>query len=268
MNTKLTILSLGAGVQSTTLALMARHGEIKKPDYAIFADTGWEPKHVYEHLEWLMLELDYPVHIVSHGNIKKDLLNRVNSTGQRFASIPFFIENPDGSGGIGRRQCTNEYKLQPLRKATSRLLTEVHGEKKKPGSVEMMIGITMDEIVRMKPSRVKYIQHIWPLVDLKMSRNDCKKWMLQNGYPEPPKSACLGCPYHDNRLWRKIRDESPEEWNELIEIDKQIRKPSKFKGRQYMHRSLKPLDEVDLRNDQEKGQSDLFGAECEGMCGL
>lgn len=36
------ILSLGAGVQSSTLALMAEHGEIEKPDYAIFADTGWE----------------------------------------------------------------------------------------------------------------------------------------------------------------------------------------------------------------------------------
>lgn len=48
---RLRILSLGAGVQSTTLALMAAHGEIgAMPDCAIFADTGWEPKAVYEHL--------------------------------------------------------------------------------------------------------------------------------------------------------------------------------------------------------------------------
>jgi hypothetical protein len=45
------ILSLGAGVQSTTMALMAAVGEIAdKPDAAIFADTGWEPKAVYDHL--------------------------------------------------------------------------------------------------------------------------------------------------------------------------------------------------------------------------
>lgn len=50
-NIRLRILSLGAGVQSTTLALMAAHGEIgPMPDCAIFADTGWEPKAVYEHL--------------------------------------------------------------------------------------------------------------------------------------------------------------------------------------------------------------------------
>ena len=51
---RLRVLSLGAGVQSTTLALMAAHGEIgPMPDCAIFADTGWEPNAVYEHLAWL-----------------------------------------------------------------------------------------------------------------------------------------------------------------------------------------------------------------------
>ena len=41
---RLRVHSLGAGVQSTTLTLMAAHGEIgPMPDGAIFADTGWEP---------------------------------------------------------------------------------------------------------------------------------------------------------------------------------------------------------------------------------
>ena len=47
------IISLGAGVQSTTLALLAHHKEIEPPDYAVFADTGWEPEAVYKHLDWL-----------------------------------------------------------------------------------------------------------------------------------------------------------------------------------------------------------------------
>ena len=50
----LRVISLGAGVQSTTMALLAAHGEIQPmPDAAIFADTGWEPAAVYRHLEWL-----------------------------------------------------------------------------------------------------------------------------------------------------------------------------------------------------------------------
>lgn len=43
----LNIISLGAGVQSTTMALMAAHGEIEPmPDCAIFADTKVEPAAV------------------------------------------------------------------------------------------------------------------------------------------------------------------------------------------------------------------------------
>ena len=52
------ILSLGAGVQSSTMALMAEEGEFGvKPDAAIFADTGWEPSPVIEHLEWLKTQV-------------------------------------------------------------------------------------------------------------------------------------------------------------------------------------------------------------------
>ena len=71
---RLRVLSLGAGVQSTTLALMAAHGEIgPMPDCAIFANTGWEPKAVYEHLAWLNSPnvLPFPVHIVTAGNIRE-----------------------------------------------------------------------------------------------------------------------------------------------------------------------------------------------------
>ena len=73
---RLRVLSLGAGVQSTTLALMAAHGEIgPMPDCAIFADTGWEPNAVYEHLAWLGSPnvLPFPIHIVSAGDIWRRL---------------------------------------------------------------------------------------------------------------------------------------------------------------------------------------------------
>lgn len=65
------VLSLGAGVQSTTLALMAAHGHFRPVDCAIFADTSWEPAAVYEHLN----VLTFLVHIVSAGNPHENLLN-------------------------------------------------------------------------------------------------------------------------------------------------------------------------------------------------
>src|SRR4249920_1353278 len=115
----LRVISLGAGVQSTTMALMAAHGEIgPMPDCAIFADTGWEPKAVYDHLHWLISPnvLPFPVHRVNAGDLRQDILNHSNTTGGRFAVVPWHMRMPNGDDAMGRRQCTKEYKLTPLRR--------------------------------------------------------------------------------------------------------------------------------------------------------
>ena len=51
MSKKIEVISLGAGVQSSVMCLMAAKGELEPmPDAAIFADTGAEPRKV---MEWL-----------------------------------------------------------------------------------------------------------------------------------------------------------------------------------------------------------------------
>lgn len=258
------VISLGAGVQSTTMALMAKHGDIgPMPDCAIFADTGWEPKHVYEHLAWLEGELPFPVHRVSAGDLRADQMNRSNTTGQRFAAVPWHMKMPNGEATMGRRQCTSEYKLRPIQ----RKCVALTGGRRK-GSVEMWVGISTDEAQRMKESRVKYIKNRWPLYDARMNRNDCMKWLERNYGREAPKSSCIGCPFHNNRQWRDLRDNHPDEWADAILVDGAIRNQSGFRGEQYMHRSLKPLAEVDLSTAEDHGQLNFFNEECEGMCGV
>jgi 3'-phosphoadenosine 5'-phosphosulfate sulfotransferase (PAPS reductase)/FAD synthetase len=115
-------LSLGAGVQSSTLALMIAHGEIEPVEEAIFADTGWEPRKVYEWLEWLEKQLPFPVHRVQRGNLRSDTLTRSNTTGQRVAAVPWHMVMPNGDRAMGRRQCTAEYKIAPLTRKTRELL--------------------------------------------------------------------------------------------------------------------------------------------------
>lgn len=215
---KLTIISLGAGVQSTTMALMAAHGEITPmPDCAIFADTGAEPKPVYEHLEWLMSPnvLPFPVYVVSQGNLTADLLAGTNSTGQRFASIPFHGISPKGTDMMARRQCTSEYKIAPLR----RKVREMLGGKTPKGAVEMWIGISRDEAARAKPSQVQYIENRHPLLDMGMRRWDCLQWLKRNDYPEPPKSSCTFCPFHHNSEWRWLRDNDPTGFLTAVGVD-------------------------------------------------
>lgn len=90
--------------------------------------------------------------------------------------------------------------------------------------------------------------------------------MKEHGYPEPPKSSCIGCPFHNNVQWREIKSD-PIAWADAIEVDAAIRHQSGMKGQQFMHRQMVPLEQVDLRTKQEK-ESDQFNNDCEGMCGM
>jgi hypothetical protein len=269
----LRVLSLGAGVQSTTLALMAAHGEIgPMPDCAIFADTRWESAKVYDHLAWLSSSnvLPFPVRRVSAGDIREAIRTRRNTTGGRFAAIPWWTINPDGSEGMGRRQCSSEYKIEPIMREIRDLLGKGRNDRIPRGSVEVMIGISLDESHRMRPARQQYMTNRWPLVEKGMRRWDCERWLLRNEYPIPPKSACTGCPFHSDAHWREMRDSRPAEWAEAVEYDRILRTGNArgMRAIEFMHRQRVPLDEADLSTAAERGQPDLFGNECEGMCGV
>ena len=69
----LTVLSLGGGVQSSVMALMAGKGAFDRlPHCAIFADTRWKPPSVYEHVEWLKDQLSFPLHVVDNGRSRQE----------------------------------------------------------------------------------------------------------------------------------------------------------------------------------------------------
>jgi hypothetical protein len=264
----LTILSLGAGVQSTTMALMAAHGEIgPMPDCAIFADTQWEPKRVYQHLDWLEQQLPFPVYRVTAGNIYDDLRTRNSKRSGRFVTIPSFLLNGQQKG-IGRRQCTSHYKIEPIQKKKRELLGYKPRQRIPPNSVESWLGISTDEVIRVTPSKIRWETKRFPLIEKLMNRNDCLRWLERNGYPAPHKSACIGCPYHSNVEWRAIKT-TPEEWKQAVEVDAAIRDPvTHLRATQYLHRDCIPLTEVDLSTPEDHGQLNLFINECEGMCGV
>jgi len=263
------IISLGAGVQSSTLALMAKHGEIMPmPDAAIFADTQSEPQSVYDYLTYLRPLLPFPVFVVSLGNLGDDFLKALEDTNVRCGQPPFFVFN-ESKRAVATlwRKCTTDYKIYPIR----RRVQEIRNGKK----VIQWIGISLDEAHRMKSSDVGYITNRYPLFDLRMSRHDCLRWLGKNGYKIPPKSACIFCPYISNARLRDMRDKTPDEWARLVAFDKSIREKqdekingARITGRLFVHRSCKPINEVDLSTDIDKGQGELFGNECEGMCGV
>ena len=123
-------ISLGAGVQSSTLLRMALAGEFDPaPDCAIFADTGWEPESVYQNLaalESLAESAGFPIHRVSAGDLRQDILDSVDSITYTRSFMPLHVLNRGGDGrdvpGMLWRKCTSEYKLIPIRKKIRELL--------------------------------------------------------------------------------------------------------------------------------------------------
>jgi hypothetical protein len=251
-------------------------------DAAIFADVKGEPKKVYEWLEYLKTKVkSYPIHVVTWRNLKQDILDAAKGEYKAFTA-PFFTRNIEtGKKGMLRRQCTADYKIKPVTSKIRELLGLKKGEKRKAGTkVELLMGISQDEISRMKTNQIKYIQNVYPLVEKKMRRSDCITWMEDNFYPRPPRSACTFCPYHSNEEWLKIKNGDPDEWKEVVEMDRAIRSQERFKEKNkgsgtlkdqiFLHRSCQPIDEVDFAKEKNKKQLDFeFGMqnECEGMCG-
>lgn len=266
------ILSLGAGVQSSTLLIMADRGEIKIngevviPKYAIMSDTGNESQKVYEWLKYLQSQVKNIEIILTHnGHIVDDILRGIENN-ERFASVPFFTKAKDGSKGILWRQCTVEYKINGVRKEIRRLLGYGPRERVKE-NIRLWMGISTDEIQRVKPSGVKYIENIFPLIDIvDFNRNDCLNYFAKNNMPLPPRSSCIICPYHSNSHWKDMRENDPVSWNMAVEFDKQIRKMPKLDAEVFIHRQCVPLDQVDFGADQLT--IDEFINECEGMCGI
>ena len=277
-------LSLGAGVQSTVLALMAERGEhgLPKPDVAVFADTGWEPPSVYEHLDWLQSQLSYEVARVSaadipsygSGNIRENILAGTSPNGGAYLGIPAYVTNTDGTHAIARRQCTSKYKIDPINHyLRSRIGAEPGKRAPKDKVVEIWMGISVDEVFRQRESREEWANNRYPLIELGFSRAQLYDWFKRN-YPDRylPRSACIGCPYKSNAEWRWLQVNDPKSFEDAVFIDRALREIPVVKNaiaRQssaYLHRSRIPLGEVNFENQQD--YDDLMLQECEGVCGV
>ncbi len=261
------------GQQSAAMYLMSQLGIFPKLDYSIFADPGREKSETYKYLNWLIKEQKKnnwtPIIWDKSKNLYEDILNQENSTGQRFASIPAYTQ----SGGMIRRQCTNEYKINVV----DNVIRDLQGVKKnhsfKP--VNLWFGISIDELQRMFGPHRKNVTHVYPFCGyyndgngfkelewgIKMNRSDINSWMKKNGYPIPPKSSCVFCPFQDDNSWLELKRNHPEDFKAAVKVDKSIRNMTKrgLTDKIYLHDSLKTLDKAEFKEAQVKMNFDCYG---------
>jgi len=282
----LRVLSLGAGVESTTTLLMAAHSELKTGlDAAIFADTGAEMQHTYDTLEWLIPQAEsegIDVRIVTAGDwetlsqenvgIWRDTLDlALDDTATRGDHQPFFVEEPGSNGdySMTRRKCTRHYKIRPVTREIRDLMDETGSD-----DVERWQGVSLNEMDRINAPDTQYTTHRFPLVEQRMSRSDCRAWLSEHGYPEVKKSACKQCPFRKKMGFAAMQSEHPETFEEVASWEEKIREAGGLPGMDgtpYMVKDLVPLREI---NPVGEDQGELFETAMEmggcsaGSCGL
>lgn len=276
---------LGAGVQSSTIAYMVLAGELPAPTAFLFADTGNEPEWVYQQVEYLS-GLGLNIERVSRpgDGILIDTMERKHG---RFATMPLYTRNPD-TGKIGqmRRQCTKEYKIEPLEGwIRGWLIAHGHGkvviDKNGQSSrridrdvyVEDWYGISADEIERMSDRGAQWQKATYPLIDMNLTRAECVKWCVSHGFKVPRKSACMICPFHDDEYWLDMQQNRPQDFEEVCKFDDWLRTEEaqamfmrNMKQPVYVHRSCRPLRDIDFAEEIKQRAArpllDMCGAHC------
>lgn len=258
------VISLGGGVQSTTIALMAAAGIIgPMPRLAVFADTRAESVATYGHLARLETSLPFPLVRTTFGDLGENSLQLKPSPdpGKKYVDtlIPAFFER-NGKRMLMHRRCTARYKVHPIRRVVRQFFKE---------GVVQWIGISTDEASRMRDEQVKYVQNRYPLIELGMSRQDCIEWLAENDHEVPKKSACLFCPFHADDYWLDLKTNSPGEFDYAVEYEKKMQasyvEANKTDTKPFLHRSLQPLNLVQLERGKHPS---LFPHECGANCGV
>lgn len=240
----LRVMSFGAGVQSTAVLVLSAQRKLPYR-WFLFANVGEDSenprtlaylrRHAMPFAEAFGLRLR-EVHRRLRDGTVETLVSRLQKT-ESSISIPVRMQN----GAPGNRTCTADFKIKVIAKEL-KLAGATVG---RPGIVG--IGISTDEAHRANNrSTVPWEVTEYPLLDLRLSRRDCVRIILEAGLPEPPKSACWFCPFHRNSEWLRLKAEEPILFNEAVRLERFLneRRDRLGKDHVWLTRYGRPLDEV------------------------
>lgn len=304
MSAGFAVLSLGGGVQSSTLAEMACDGTLGPLRAIVFADTGGELPETYNHLDYLRGRAEQAgiefLHVTA-GNLRTDLVARHGRGGQ--PNLPVRIRHADGRlGRLNHYRCSFDYKRRPITRTVKRLCGPPGAWKQT--RVEQWIGYSTDEATRMKAaeecrcghnrtrratSTRPYLQihtgdgctrctctrwepwqvNRWPLIELGMTRDDCATWLREHERPLPPRSACWFCPNRPARHFLELKRARPALFAQAVALDEFLRHGiNGLHGQAYLHPTGQPLTHINNANPADGSPGpDAAGMDCEaGVC--
>ena len=222
------VFSFGGGLNSAAIMILIKRGLIPRPDYIVIADTAREAQATWDYIDNVanpyLAQIGLSVEIAPHSLATVDLYS-----GNGDILIPAYTQT-----GKLPTFCSNEWKQRVVyRWLRSRGVKEC----------DMMIGFSMDDLERVKPAREKWINRVYPLLDMHMTRRDCT-WLFEDEkLPPPVRSACWMCPHRDNDDWRTLKNEYPDDFAKAIQLEKEIREND---SGLWLHRSRRTLSTAEF----------------------
>lgn len=261
----LRFFSYGGGVQSTAALVLAVQGKIDFPIF-LFSNVGDDS----EHPATLVYVRDVAVPYAAANGIELieirptrfgqpvSLYQMVVS--EEVRSIPIPLRTSDG--GVGRRSCTKHFKVVPI----ARELKRRGATKEQPAIIGM--GISIDEYQRMRnDSPIAWQRYEYPLIDFRLTRNDCRQIIADAGLPVPPKSSCWFCPFRRLGDWRQMKTHEPLLFMNAVVMERDILAKRKRNGHDpnYLSRKGMPLSEA-FQGDQADMFDEIDDACESGFC--
>jgi hypothetical protein len=225
------ILCYGGGIQTIAMCVLVAQGRLEHPDAIIVADTGREMPTTWEYLDGyarpLMASVGLAIHRAGHELATVDVYGK---NGELL--LPVFTET-----GKFQTFCSNEWKARVV----DRYAIQVLGA---PSRTHVdWIGFSLEEKRRVK----SHDGRRYPLLELMLTRSDCKRIIVDAGLPLPSKSRCWMCPHQRNEEWREVR-ERPELWQQAIALEQEIHDADE-RGGVWLHGSRVPLSEAPIDDE-------------------
>ncbi len=231
------VMSYGGGVQTIAMCVLVAEDVLSRPARIVAADTGREVQSTWDYLseiaEPMLARVGLTVEVAPHSLSTVDLYAKNGDL-----LLPVFTET-----GKLPTFCSIEWKARVVQRHLRATGIE---------AANLWIGFSLEEKKRVKSQPDGPWQRSYPLLDLYLTRADCEQIIQRAGFPIPQKSACFMCPHRTNEEWRAVRDQYPDQWSEAIRLDAEIREADE-RGGVYLHRSLLPLDQVDLDAPEKLG---------------
>lgn len=198
-------ISFSGGVESTTMCVLFGN----KAD-AIFADTGFEHKEIYDRIEKVE-EWCKAFH-------RKDfVVHRIKS---KHGTLPDRIREQAFYPSFNARYCTREFKIEPI---------DTFLEQYKDGGCELFIGLNYGEQDRIKNGHGNkpFVKYSYPLADAKLTRESCIAILRKVGlYPNFPaymkRGGCIGCFYKSKKEYGAMSLLNPAEFKIVEDLENEL----------------------------------------------